>query len=223
MGEVTAWSYSRYDCYTQCPYKFRLQFLDKLPIEPSEAMARGQRIHNDIAKYLQNPLDFPFPSGFTHKAELISEIAKFDDKAVEQQWGFDRQWQPTGWFAKGKNATWLRTIVDVGLVYGDDTGELVDWKTGKARGGYDDQMKIFGISFLQKVPYVTEVTTRLAFLDNAATEMRTVKRSDLPELIDEWEAKTAPMFEDTEFLPRPNDKCKFCDFRRSNGGPCRYG
>ncbi len=223
MGEVKAWSYSRFTLWEQCPYKFRLQNIDKLPTQTSEAMARGRRIHDDIAKYLKTPDTAPFPTGFEYQHGLIKEITTFDDKVIEEQWGFDDHWRPTGWFTKGKNATWLRNILDVGILYDDRTAETVDWKTGKPYGSYDDQMEIFAITIFQRVKDCSHVTTRLAFVDHDHQEIGGFKREELEGLIQKWNAKVAPMFADEEFLPRPNDKCKFCDFSRNNGGPCRYG
>ena len=48
MGNgVTAWSYSRYADYTQCPLKFKLKHIQRLPTKGSPAMDRGSAIHKE--------------------------------------------------------------------------------------------------------------------------------------------------------------------------------
>ena len=49
---VKAWSYSRYATYALCPLQFKLRYIDKIPEPQSPAMARGDRIHKEIARWL---------------------------------------------------------------------------------------------------------------------------------------------------------------------------
>lgn len=229
--KLKAWSFSRYDAYTLCPLKFKRVMLEKaVPFEPSPQMQRGDRIHRAIADHLHTPDKAPPPSvaltgedAFKHHHDTIAELTQFSDKVVEQQWGFDRQWRGTGWFSKGSQETWLRQILDVGVLYEDSTAEAVDWKTGKHYGSHEDQMELQALCVMLRVPHAEHVTTRLAYLDAGGVEMGEYPAADKDLLIAKWEEKVRPMFEDNEFLPRPNDKCKWCPLRRSNGGECRYG
>jgi len=222
MSNLDAWSFSRFDCYELCPLQFKLKFIDKLSTTSSPQMARGLEVHQEIANYLKAPDRSPFPS-VNHKADIITELTNFDNKVVEQQWGFDRHWKPTGWFSKGPKKTWLRQILDVGVLYEDMTSEAVDWKTGKHRESHEDQMELQALCVMQRIPAVTHVTTRLVYVDADSEEFGEYSAKDREAMIEKWEAKVAPMFNDTEFLPRPNEKCKWCDFSRSKGGPCKYG
>ena len=222
MTYITAWSFSAWDMWQTCPLKYKLTKIDKLKVETSPAMLRGRQVHDAIAKYLTG--DAPCPTIASKRTQqTIEEIRTFDNKIVEQQWGFDRQWKPTGWFTKGPKATWLRAVTDAGVLYDDMSAEVVDWKTGKNRGGYDDQLELFAVATMQHMPVIDHVTTRLSFVDHEETVFGEYPRAEVPALIEKWEGKVRPMFEDTEFLPRPNGMCKLCDFARSNGGPCRYG
>ena len=225
MNAITAWSFSAWDMWRECPAKYKYAKIDKLGTTDKPAFLKGRQVHDGIAKFLTREID-TLPPAVTSKiaTRTYNEFRTFDNIVVEQQWGFDRQWKPTGWFAKGPHATWLRTIVDAGILYDDMTAEVIDHKTGKPRGSYDDQLELFALSTMRHLPAVTNVTTRLQFVEHEVPPViHAYPASDVPKLIDKWEGKVRPMFEDTAFLPRPGDRCRWCDFSRSNGGPCRYG
>lgn len=216
---LTSWSFSRWDKHNTCPFQFKLAVLDKMPTHRGPAMERGDKIHKAIAAHLQQPLTNVAPE-VAFNGSVIEELNGFNDKLIEQQWGFTNQWTPTGWFGKD---TWLRSIIDVGVLYEDHTSEVIDWKTGKVRGTHEDQMELFAVSVMCHAPFVTHVTTRLVYLDAEEQEIAEFPAADREKLISKWERKIAPMFEDTSYLPRPGDQCRFCDFSRSKGGQCRFG
>lgn len=220
--EVKAWSFSRWDSHHTCPLRFKLKYLDKLPEDVGPAMLRGRKVHDAIKVYLQTPEDRagPVPAEAGKASHLVADILAFDNKVVEQQWGYTRQWTPTGWFGP---TTWFRSVLDVGILYEDNTAEVVDWKTGKPRGTYKEEMELFAISLMQRAKHVTSVATRLAFTDVKHEEFDDFPREALPALIEKWNDKVRPMFEDTTYLPRPNEGCKWCAFSKSKGGQCRYG
>lgn len=215
---LTAWSYSRWDTHHTCPLKFKLSVLDGNRIRESPQMKRGQMIHRDIAMFLIE--GGALTTDVKANRSLIKELRNFDNKLVEQQWGFTRQWKATGWFG---GDTWLRSVLDALVIYDDMTAVICDWKTGKPRGTHDDQMELFAVSAFCHIPSITEVETRLVYTDFTHQELAEFKAADREKLIAKWERKVAPMFEDTEYLPRPSEHCRFCDFSRSRGGPCRFG
>jgi hypothetical protein len=42
-------------------------------------------------------------------------------------------------------------------------------------------------------------------------------------LKDDWSVKVQPMLEDNDFPTRVGPQCRWCHFRRSNGGQCSKG
>lgn len=215
---LSAWSFSRYNDYQRCPAFFKYKHIDKLPVPDHPAMARGKEIHEKAAGFLQGTLN-----------ELPEELSWFDDMMielrgmdpiVEQQWGFDRKWQPTGWFA---NDTWLRVVLDAGVVYDDNTGVVVDHKTGKKYGDNQEQMELFALAFMQRYPQTREVETRLWYLDSGDEEIAEFTADQKRELREKWEKRIAPMMGDKTFAARPNSFCKICPFSASNSGPCQFG
>lgn len=219
---VTAWSYSRYADYAQCPLRFKLKVIDKIQEPASPAMARGNTVHKALAQYIEGRGELPQEVKSPYHASLYAEMRGFpaEDKVVEQQMGFTAHWEPTGWFAKD---TWLRVVWDLALMYEDLTGEVVDHKTGKKYGTNTDQMELFGLSFFCKYKLAKHVTTRLVYIDSGDEEIAEFSADAVAPLKAKWEAKVAPMFTDTVFAPRPNDKCRFCHFAKSKLNLCKFG
>lgn len=238
MGNgVTAWSYSRYADYQQCPLKFKLKVIDKMREPGSAAMDRGSAIHKEGENYVLANAGAKRPKAppksYAHFAEEMKQLTGLDPM-VEQQWGFTDQWAPAtasgrdphGWFAKD---TWLRLVTDVCVRYDDGDVDIIDYKTGKMYGKNEEQMNLFSCGPFMKWPDTQKVTTRLWYLDqpdptgtgaNRIEEEYT--RKDFELIKKDWVKKVRPMFADQKFAPKPNDRCRWCHFRKENGGPCKF-
>lgn len=226
---ITAWSYSRWSCYALCPAQFKFKNIDKLPEPGSPAMQRGNTIHVGTASYIKGETP-GLPQEVLNNqiiTDLVEQIRQFPNKEVEQQWGYTDNWQPGSWFDRGGVKTWFRSVLDVGVMYDDMTFEAVDWKTGKRYGSNEEQMETQAIAVFQRFKPVKHVTTRLAYIDETASknpyEFYEFPAHKAQSLKDKWAKKVQPMFTDTVFAPRPNDKCRFCTFSKSKNGPCAFG
>lgn len=220
---LTSWSYSRWDMWHTCPLKFKLAVIEGNKEPENAGMARGKAMHDVIGKWLQpvgDELAGPPPKEAGKAIPVLLEVAQFENRVVEQQWGYTSAWKPTGWFGKD---TWFRSVLDVGVLYDDLTAEVIDWKSGKPRGTHEDQMELFAMSVMIRVPSVTHVSTRLVYTDFEHQEFGEYPAGDLEKLKAKWERAVRPMFEDEVHLPRPGEACRYCHFSRSNGGVCRYG
>ena len=217
---ITAWSYSRYADYRQCPLRFKLKYIDKLTEPGSAAMQRGSAIHKKGENWLKAKRRLPLPSEYEHFADEMYQLRDLNPM-VEQQWGFTREWEPTSWFGK---QTWLRVICDVAVVYDDGDADVIDFKTGRKYDTNVEQMELFGHAIMFRFPEVNTVTTRLWYLDQPKDNVveDSYDRKNLPALRKDWEKKTAAMFKDKRFAPTPNEKCRWCAFSKDKGGPCPY-
>ncbi len=223
---ITAWSYSRYNTYQQCPYKFALQNIWKVKTPGSPAMVRGRKVHTEAQHFLIGKLN-EVPKSLVTRTDTLTQL-KTMSPFVEQQWGYDRKWRATGYHSKIKGKeVWLRGSLDAGINYGDGTFEAIDWKTGKKYATNEEQMELFGLIVLVRFPQIWKVQTRLSYVDLPPGPKSEVYGEVLAKnkttLLDKWEKRAEPLFRDTIFAPKPNDKCHFCDFNLSKGGPCRYG
>lgn len=220
---VKAWSYSRLSQWETCPAQFKYKHIDKLKEEQSPAMARGDKIHKAAAAWLTAaPESLAPPIELAKFARLFGQLRAIpaEDRFVEQQWGFNAKWRPTGWFGAD---TWLRVVLDAGVVYPDGTADVIDHKTGKKYGSNQDQMQLFALATFCRFPHVSEVMTRLWYLDSGDEEVAEFKQEDRSTMVADWEKRVAPLFADTVFAPRPNEKCRWCSFAKSKNGPCKFG
>lgn len=244
LPEVTAWSYSRYADYEQCPAKFKYKHLEKRPDPGSAAMQRGSTIHKEGELFLTAPpvkKGLPgLPDSYQHFKEEMIQLRGLNP-IVEQQWGFNSLWEPAsasardphGWFAKD---TWLRIVCDVAVHYEDNTADIVDFKTGKKYGTNEDQIDLFKNGAFMKWPDLEHVTARLWYLDipdgpndgdehpesTANTTIREYTRDDFEKSKKRWDKKIKPMFMDRKFPPKPNSKCHWCPYSKAKGGPCKF-
>lgn len=218
---VSAWSFSAWETYDKCPLQYKLRYVDKIKTPQSEALVRGNQIHNEAARFLQKERD-DLPEALEHVRDVAVQIREYAP-IVEQRWGFTKDWKPTTFFA---NNVWLRVINDALVIYEDQTGEIFDWKTGKKWPSGPLQMSLCATATFARYPTLKSITTRLVYVDDDNADTNQIidefRADDAPALRSDWEKKSAPMFTDTVFAPRPNDKCRFCDFNKYNGGQCRF-
>lgn len=223
LPQLTAWSYSRYNDYKTCPFRFAYKHLLRIKEPGSPAMERGSVIHKEAEAYVTAKRKPKLPPSLVNFAEQFEQLRGMGNIHVEQQWGFTDKWKPTGWFG---NDTWARVVLDVGVLYDDNTADVIDHKTGKKYATNEDQMELFGLAAFRKFPQLVEVTTRLWYLDIADdTENeveRTYKASEAAAIERDWNKRVKPMFADRRFPPRPNPKCTWCFLSKAKGGPCSF-
>jgi RecB family exonuclease len=228
MTPLTAWSYSRLSTYEKCALQAKLKYIDKLPEPPSDALERGSEAHDVLAQYLRGdrPLEEPgAPSeipGWAHFGSLLNDLRALEPQ-VEQEWGFNRAWKPVGWFGRD---TWFRSKLDASLVYGDDTGDVIDFKTGKPYPqDTAKQAELYAISMVRRYPALTHATVRFWYVDPAQRGAEAVyrfSRGQAEAAMPRWEKKAERMLTDEIMAPRPGEHCKRCPFANSKGGPCKY-
>lgn len=220
MGNgITAWSYSALSGYESCPRQFKYRRIDKLPEPTSPALAKGRKVHDEAAKFLDGSTDV-FPTSCVTFRDQFYELRDMNP-IVELQWAFTKKWRPTGWFAKD---AYCRVILDAGKVYSDGTADVIDHKTGKRYDDdYMDQLGLFAAATIKMHPEVYNVTTRLWYLDTADEVIEEFTKDQAMEILEDLEGRAARMMTDKRFPPKPSWKCRFCHFRNDNGGPCEFG
>lgn len=218
-----AWSYSRLSDWEACPLRSKFKHLMKIPDPGSPALARGSDVHDHVAKYLTGKVRSIAPEWKRHAKRIA--LLKSLKPSVEQQWGFDAAWNRSDWF--GAN-TIARIVVDAAAIV-EKKGRpktllIVDWKTGKKREGYADQLELYALAGFARYPDVATVETELHYLDQDPdeTETRSFARTDLPTLKAKWAKRVRPMLADRKFPPNPGRACMWCPYSASKGGPCQF-
>jgi putative RecB family exonuclease len=237
---ISAWSFSRYSTYKQCPLKFKLSAIDKINEPPNAAMARGAAIHDLAEKFIKGAAKTLAPELKSFEKEFKRLRAMFkkigQSMVVEDQWAFTKEWDQTQW--NNWTQCWVRIKLDCAHHEADNVLVVSDWKTGKFRKemneDYVEQLELYALSALILHNHIDEVLPRLVYTDqgriypNGTDEpILSYKRADIPRLKKLWEKRTRAMMNDTIFAPRPNDKCVWCWYGQSKkaaGGPglCKY-
>jgi hypothetical protein len=194
-------------------------------------MDRGTDIHKDIEVYLAKEKP-------TIAAPMAMPIIKYYENLrdrevyLENEIAFDKDWNRTDWFAKN---AWCRVKMDAFVPAPADGGQtlVVDHKTGgvdKRTGALRDpekyqlQMELYCLAGLVLTPWSDTTKADLVFVDAGVvvSPPKPYKRSQEAKLKKEWLQRVKPMLNDERFDPNPGDACRFCYFKKSNGGPCEY-
>ena len=233
MKPLTSWSFSRYSDYKKCPYFFKLKHLMGMKEPGSPAMQRGTDIHTLAENYTTGALKGPMPEELQLFSEEFVSLKKQKVKFVEESWTWTKDFQGETEWNDWSNA-WLRVKLDVAYKNTQYNAlVIIDHKTGKfdtyKLESYTEQLELYGLAGLLKFPDVDVVSPRLWYLDagriypNADDEPELeFTRSDEKDLTALWLKRIEPMFKDTTCNPVPNSGCKWCHFRASNKGPCKY-
>jgi hypothetical protein len=217
--------------------KFKLATLLKLGSkEKSAPLERGNMVHEAAEAYLKGNLTRPTPELLYYAKELKDIRARRkkspDHVIVEDQWAFTKLWGPSRW--DDWSNCHLRVKIDLAEITGNVI-QITDWKTGKYRPDnretYLMQQELYATAALNVYQHITdiEVRVRLVYLDagvvypEAGSDDNLVYTAeDRVPLQKEWDRRVRPMFNDRQFAPKPNQFCRFCEFRKDAGGPCVY-
>jgi len=236
--QITAWSFSRYSTYTQCPLKAKLQFIDKIKEPKNKAMERGAHIHDLAEGYIKGTVS-RIPKELKEFTKEFQRLRKqyrrgFSGMTVEDTWAFTKDWDETTW--NDWTHCWVRIKLDCAEIKNGNTLIINDWKTGKFREdnieSYVEQLELYALAALVLMPHIELVLPRLVYLDYGITYPRPCddalmfSRKDIPKLKKSWEKRVRPMLRDKTFAPRPNHFCSWCFFRKENkangGGQCKF-
>lgn len=228
--KLTSWSFSRWNVYSECPYKAYLKFILKLNEPGSPALDRGAAVHKQLEDYLKD-VKIDMPTDIVHEdlwqlMDTAKENVQFNGANAEATWAFRKDWSKTVY--NDWDNCWLRVKVDYMYISKDEM-DIIDWKTGKLREysveAYIDQLELYAVSGFKLYREVKKIYPRLAYVDSGELypfQPMCIPRKDEAKLTKKWERRVIGMLSDQVYKPTPHNKCSFCHFRKLNGGPCQY-
>jgi hypothetical protein len=198
-------------------------------------------VHTGAELFLKGQADTPMPPALADAPDVafvLKELQRLRTKRakapklmiVEDNWAFTKSWGPSRW--DDWNGCYLRVKIDVAELTGNRL-QITDWKTGKYRPdnreSYMEQQELYATAALNYFVHMKdlEVRSRLIYLDAQKVypepgEERIFTQADRLSLQKTWEDRTTPMFRDTQYAPKPNQFCGWCEFSKKNGGPCKF-
>ena len=228
---IQAVSHSRMKTHEGCPRKAKYKFIDKLKEPPNPAMERGLEIHKNLehwvnavfANEVHEEYDGSTVRGgiYDHIRTVCSEDFLGKPKYIveaERQVAFNRNWEVVDWFAPD---CWVRVVFDV--VATSPCGShmfLYDWKTGKIYDDHDDQADLYAVAAYKMGARAADV--KFFYIDQDTVQPYEYSTDELESLVADVEARAELVTSDRLFPTNPGWRCKYCHFRRENGGPCAH-
>jgi len=224
VEKITAWSYSRWRDYDQCPRMARNKHLRKklYPVDDtSPAMQRGMDIDKEGEAFLKCQDGFEeCPESFHNFEQKMWELRRLG-AASQESWAFTAEWVQCENFAKACRCR-IKTDAHV-LIPAERLLRIIDFKSGKLKDhGYEPQMELYAIGGLAKYGLgVDTVQTELWFLDHPVKPITMRFNSwQFESLKQTWERRTAKMLADTRFDPDPGRPCTWCPYsQKKYAGP----
>jgi hypothetical protein len=241
------WSFSAWEQYNTCPAAWKYRYTLKLPRKPpGPAAARGLDMHSRVEDYImgRNPdLDYlrygnRDPAAFGGKGHAVIHekyIPIFNaykdhpngDRWCEKKFAFDKEWYCCSPLSKERAVVGVLDVVrSGGDRYGPDPDHGVvrigEWKSGKPKDTHADQRKLYAMSGI-KLWMADRVEVTTYYLEDTALPQRlVVQASAWPKLVELWDSRVSEMRRNTICAPKPSYACRWCDFSKSNGGPCKF-
>lgn len=234
---ITTVSFSRLKDYEKCPWMLWLKAGEKSDMShvDTTAMDRGTLIHSEAENFVIGKGDFT--KNLAKFAKYFEDVkAEYDagDVLVEEDWGFDADWQVTGWWDDDVR---IRMKLDnFRITARDDEGEPIagiptDYKTGKKFGNeitHTQQGQLYSIGAFMRMPKLEFVSVDFIYLDHGVkSRPKTYTREQAMKFLPSWNSRFQKILDDREFRPKPNKiNCKWCPFRpESSGGSgaCKWG
>jgi len=208
----------------------RFDKVDRIHIEepPNPHFVKGDRVHAEADSFItsaskKEPAISKELKGVTVRLQFLRKLKA----QVERDWAFTKDYTPTSWF--GDNA-WLRVKTDACAVEPIEPPliHIVDWKTGHVYEEHKQQRSLYALAGLQlaslgQIPGATKDSKLVAahdYTDTGFTATETFTPKDLKKLKREWAARIRGMMSDTRYPAKTGFHCRYCRFRKSNGGPC---
>lgn len=209
------YSNSSIKSYEQCPYKYKLTRIEHRHEPSGPAAERGKLIHSELEHAITGLGMLPDSLGYW--ADYVKELT-LKNAQCEVEFAITRNW--IGCDFKDPEY-WIRGIYDA-VYHEGKKAHVLDWKSGKERD-YVDQLKLYATIIMTCNPEIEKVSTEICYTDlQKRMPYETYQRSQL-EGLKQWITDRVEKIEnDDVFAPKPSYGCRWCHFRKENGGPCQW-
>jgi CRISPR/Cas system-associated exonuclease Cas4 (RecB family) len=210
-----SFSHSSISLYEQCPFKYKLTRIDKLQDVSGDAAERGKLLHTEFEQAI---LALPLLDVSREYWYDYVMVLKGKKAVPEMQFAITEDWVACDF--NDANA-WIRGIFDA-VYFEDNKAHVLDWKSGKERE-YGSQLKLYAAILLALYPSITHVTKEICYIDkNKRVSYGETSREELPTLKEWVQSRVSKINADKIYAPNPSWLCKWCTFRKDNGGPCQW-
>jgi CRISPR/Cas system-associated exonuclease Cas4 (RecB family) len=226
------YSYSMVGTFKNCPYRFKLQYIDKIrtKFNRTPALEKGSFLHKGIELYLKDELDEKIKDyKFTtlnedEKKEIFTTLKKilkgkniqfyksFNNLYIEEGFGLnllDNDVEVTEY----SNDVDIRGYIDL-MFYDDfaDTVYIIDHKSGKYRKDQDKlQVSIYYLVAYKMFPNANKFFLNFDFIEHEKTASITKTRDDFLDTLNYVKKQILQVENETEF-PKITKFCNWCPY-----------
>lgn len=223
-GYVKEWSFSALMSFLECPHRTYLKrVLRKVGTPRNEEANRGDDLHKKIEAYIKGDAD-TLPAGKDgvkfHREYIETLRTLYENGCIillEDEWGFDVNWESTGWYS---DDVWARIKLD-SIKFEDEKSAVIDdWKSGKKFGNeakHKRQLQLYAIGAFLKYPELEFVKGYMRYIDQATDNIlsSSFSREQAMRLLPSWTNNAIMMTSCKTFEPKPNrNNCMFCDYNK---------
>lgn len=229
-----SWSYSKLLDFEQCPYRYKLKHVDRVPEQKSEAADRGTAIHTMAETFVKASKKAatspPVPQELN---KFAPEFQALRDKhaqglvSLEGEWGFDTNWLPAPY-----KTAWLRMKADAVVCdkpSAPTQAIVIDFKTGRKFGNevkHGEQVQLYALATAIRHPTITTLKVELWYLDKDELTSVDYTRSQALSFLKPFDKRAQKIEQAGKadiFKPNPSVfTCKWCPYSQDKGGQCPH-
>lgn len=224
---IHSWSHSRIVDFEKCKHLAFLKYDRRIPeperpLRPGQtehANDRGSRIHGGGEQYVRGALaELPYElRTFRHEFDALRKLYTFGRVSLEEEWGYDRNWNPTDW-----KTAWLRMKLDALIFLNPYEAVTADYKTGKRFGNeikHGEQLQLYQLATFLRYPQLEVVHTELWYVDQDELVSQTFTRAQGLRFRANWDRRGNAMTDCMQFPANPNIySCRYCPYGAPENG-----
>lgn len=217
-----ATSYSRWATHQKCGLKYKFAYVDKIKVdrgEPAPAMVRGSRLHDSAEGYVLGTGELD--PELSHFAQWLFNLRENYICHPERKWAYDLEGNACEF---DDEQAFLRGIWDLVVEPAEwvEPLDVMEYKTGKIYPDHKKQRYLYGLAGLIHFPEAERVRVRTVYFDKKTFHEESWSREELPTMLNDWKNWVDLMEMENTWIPNPSWLCKYCEFSRNKGGPCKF-
>jgi len=221
MKQIIPWSYSQLTCFETCALQYKFKYVDRALVAPGADMFyrdRGIAIHEKAEAFMKRRAKVKPPAELEKLVDKLNEAKTFKARA-ETALFLNNKWEPVH-----KGGHWGVVKADIHWVV-EGTLAIIDLKSGRVRD-YSDQGRIYIAGFWSLYAELERAYAEEWYTQTGETSPRRRtfhNRTQVMGIRKEIEQRVRLMQSEESYDPTPSAVCRWCDFSKQKGGPCRYG
>jgi hypothetical protein len=223
LGLIPTTSFSSLSNFEKCPWHLYLTKIEKCPDVAGPAAQRGTEIHDKAENYITGKtIDDEIPKELVKFETLFKDMrSRYSDGAihVEEDWGFTRDWEKTGYYAKD---VWLRMKLDALDMESPTSAQVYDWKTGRKFGNevkHGQQALLYVIGTFALFPELEYIKSNMVYTDKGEIMTTGYSRDQAMLFFDRFNLRFNQATTCIDFKPTPNaTSCRWCPHAKVQEG-----